>query len=137
MGSRQGNYIWYAFDVYGRFYLVSVIFAGKEVPTARKEVPLRKYHWGACRPPNPPASLRGAEGLPRPLAQGARPPSCAQARMARTAREHERLMARYMFRVIRTFLELNRQPHVLLPSTMMAHRTCSMGHSTCSMAYGP
>ena len=54
--------------------------------------------WGACRPPNPPASLEGPKASPDPPPgeQGFPDPPCAQARMVRTAKEHEVIMARSM-----------------------------------------
>ena len=58
----------------------------------------RVHHWGACRPPNPPAALGGPKAPPDPPPGGQGPldPPCAQERMSRTAREHEVLMARNM-----------------------------------------
>ena len=53
---------------------------------------------GVPPPQTPPASLGGAKALPDPPPGGQGPPDppCAQARMVRTAREHEFLMARNM-----------------------------------------
>ena len=53
---------------------------------------------GGLRPPNPPASL-GRPNVPpdaSPGRQGPTDPPCAQARIARTAGEHEAIMVRNM-----------------------------------------
>ena len=71
---------------------------GRHPPGTRQKIHHRSKYWGACRPPNPPASLGGPKAPPDPPPGGQGPPDppCAQARIARTAREHEARLARNM-----------------------------------------